>query len=193
MATEVEMKAWVTDRETVRARLEQECSFEREFLKEDVYYLIPGGEAARSDDTPQHDRLRFRVRRDGEHAVCTYKDKSFRSGGEVNEEREFEVSDQAVFEQFLLRIGCEEYVRKTKRGVVYQCSEVHAELSHVSGLGDFLEVEQIVEPRSDEHEGDARDRVAHAEASVRALMERLGVASGAIEPRPYTQLLREGV
>lgn len=179
---EVELKAWVDDSERVRARLQGHCSFRREYEKRDRYFKAP---AAAAD--PAWVPRQFRLRRDADSLVCTYKEKTVADGVEVNLEREFDVSDEEAFVGLIERLGCTPLVDKHKRGRQYEYHGLTVELSEVAGLGTFLEIERLVPDDADEA---ARDAAA---AEVRAALESFGVSAGAIEERPYTRMLLDGV
>ncbi|MFO8064651.1 MAG: class IV adenylate cyclase [Spirochaetota bacterium] len=168
---EVELKAWVSDVEPVRRTLERSCTFQRRFDKRDRYFTAPEGAP------PQQ----FRLRRDGEHLVCTYKQKAVTEGVETNLEREFEVSDEEAFVGLVERIGCTALVNKHKQGSLYRYHGLNVELSYVEGLGTFLEIEKLVADDDAER--------ARADREVREALSRLGGEALHIEARPYTQLL----
>lgn len=191
MAYEIEIKAWLTDPEALLRRLEGRTEKVKEYVKDDVYYRAPvppplpgitdaAAPAVARGGEPQE----FRLRRQGGENTCTFKEKSIRRGVEVNRELEFTVSDPEAFHELVLRSGCSVFARKKKTGRVFSLAEADVEVSHVDGLGDFVEIEKIVE----------QDDAAHhdaAEQAVRGLLEDLGIGEEAIEARPYTQMLAE--
>ena len=177
MAFEVELKAWVDEPEAVAEELSSRYSFECSFRKEDVYLKSPAYGGKREE---------FRVRREGEgeHAVVTTKKKSLRGGIEVNAEREFTVSDGDEFVEFMRRIGCVIFLRKVKTGRRFSSGDVTLELTHVERLGDFLEIEKMIDERTEEN-------VSAAEAEIRELLMRAGIGEDRIERRYYADLLAE--
>lgn len=198
MAYEIEIKAWIDDPPAIRAQLRARATSIKDYVKEDVYFRSPvvaaadpasGGDASDTAtarlgpppsgaETPQE----FRLRREGGTNVCTFKEKTIRRGVEVNREYEFTVSDGNAFEELVLRSGCRVFARKRKSGSVFALPEANVEVSHVDGLGDFVEIEKLVE----EHDSDAHNA---AEETVRRVLDSLGVPESAIEERPYTTLL----
>lgn len=171
MAYEIEVKARLGDPEALRRELAAEALEVHDYVKEDVYFRA---------DTGQE----FRLRREGGGAVCTFKEKTIRDGVEVSREVEFSLSDPDAFEELVGRTGATVYARKRKTGSVFRLADAKVEVSHVDRLGDFVEVERMVE------EDDA-ERHAAAEETVRRLLRRFGIADEAIEARPYTALLAE--
>ncbi len=176
MAIEVELKAWVSDPDALRARLDRRYSFVREYVKEDVYFA--GEESARDG------RSDVRLRRDGDRSICTFKDKRIEKGVEFNEEHEFDVTDGDAFHELLRRLGCLERIRKTKIGRQYKAGDTIVELSELVGLGWFVEIERVLD---DESESQA------AELSVREVLSELDIPTTAIECRTYTEMLAEKV
>lgn len=193
MAYEVELKAWVDDPAATETRLRERFRLEGRFDKEDVYYRAPvqvdgrreefrlrverwspAGSAAGSPDTGEPA---------GEpQAVVTWKAKSRSGGLEVNEEREFAVSNPAEFRALAERLGCTVFFRKKKRGVRFSNRDTTLELEEVEGLGTFIEIETLIE-------NDAPDTVAAASARIRGLLRELGVSEDRIEERYFIELL----
>jgi adenylate cyclase class 2 len=198
MAYEIEIKAWIDDPPAIRAQLSRRATSIKDYVKEDVYFRSPvfaAAEPASGGDASDNATARlgpppsgaeapqeFRLRREGGTNVCTFKEKTIRRGVEVNREYEFTVSDGNAFEELVSRSGCRVFARKRKSGSVFALPEANVEVSHVDGLGDFVEIEKLVE----EHDSDAHDA---AEETVRRILDSLGVPESAIEGRPYTTLL----
>ena len=180
MAVEIEAKAWVDDWEAVESALSEQYRFVREFTKSDRYFLFPGQEKP----GPGLFASAFRVRTDGEKAYVTFKRKELRGDTEVNQEREFIVDDVAGFVDLAARLECREHFAKVKRGRHYEDGETTIELVHVEGLGDFLEVEIVLDQTDD-------DRASEMSESIRSVIVGCGIPPDRIERRPYMELLRE--
>ena len=178
MAVEVEIKAWVDDLAALRKRVAARYPFVAVHDKVDVYYRIPVPEGER-DGVPE-----FRLRVDGGRSIVTAKRKRVVNGVEINDEMEYEVSDPVAFERFAAYLGATVFARKHKVGDSYRAESATIELSHVEGLGDFVEIEWLLE------EADTA-RIQAAETGVRTLLEELGVSAERIEPRYYVDLLAE--
>ena len=192
MAFEIELKARLDDYEPVKERLFSLGKYLRSYQKSDSYWF--------SDNT---DSYGVRVRRDlgvdeggvtAELTLVTYKLKEISGGIEINDENEFSVSDAAVFEQLLERLGLQKAIQKKKSGWAWAITadqsetqpEILAELSMVTGLGWFLELEIICADNRGQTVEDSRKRLF-------ALLERLEIPADRIESRPYTELLKEVV
>ncbi len=96
------------------------------------------------------------------------------------------------------RLGCEPFYTKRKRGSKYVWDAIPAdgpsgrggeappfasatiEIIEVEGLGDFIEIEVLLE---------SEEPAAMARAGIRGLLERSGVSASEIEPRYYSELL----
>ncbi|MDR1288504.1 MAG: class IV adenylate cyclase [Treponema sp.] len=194
MALEVELKARVDDPETLKARLSAMGSYLGTYEKDDAYWLPAQGALFAGEGSPALPPPGLRVRRErniregggvSEHVLVTWKTGKLEGGVEINDEREFNVSDAALFEDLLERLGLEPVIRKNKQGWAWNClreeGPVRAELSNVRGLGWFLELE-ITEKTG---EGDMRERFF-------SLLERLEIPRDRIESRPYTLMLAAG-
>ena len=93
--------------------------------------------------------------------------------------------DPTQFLYFLERSGYEEFIRKRKSGSAYQYGSCLIELSHVEGLGSFIELEELIDGRASE------EQIRRIEEGMRALLLRLGIAVEKIEGRGYTLMLAE--
>ncbi|MDR1144456.1 MAG: class IV adenylate cyclase [Spirochaetaceae bacterium] len=198
--TEIELKARVPGWRDCRRRLTELAGGGVPLVKDDSYWF-PAGPAA---------GLRVRRERhtvaDGqtaEHTLVTGKTKERRDGIEINEEREFEVSDGAVFEEFLERLGLEKRISKRKTGWVWRCGGISAELVRVSGRGGF----GGTGPETPDSAGTTKDLGWFLELEILAgadcgaetpaaagrrlldLLAKAGVGETAIETRYYSELL----
>ncbi|MDR1109063.1 MAG: class IV adenylate cyclase [Spirochaetaceae bacterium] len=188
MAVEIELKARVDDPGGLQTRL---CSFAGQgtaFEKWDSYWVF--SEADRTDGTalPSGVRLRRETKTSPTGEVfkalwVTYKVKEIREGMEINDEREFSVSDGDMFEELLRRLGLKKDMEKTKTGRTWICDGITTELTDVAGLGWFVELEIIA--------GDSKDEtVTAARKRLLALLRKIGLEEDRIEPRYYTEMLR---
>jgi adenylate cyclase class 2 len=186
MAIEIELKAWADDPDTLRLRFFSLAGGGFSFEKADAYWFFPGeGDAV----PPSGVRIRRETKTDPVGRVSfdlwvTFKIKEVREGMEINDEREFSVSDGAAFEALLLRLGLEKGMEKNKRGWAWNCEGITAELTEVEGLGWFVELEIIADD-------DAGETVMAARTRLLALLDKIGVKRDRIEPRYYTEMLRQ--
>ncbi|MCX7025490.1 MAG: class IV adenylate cyclase [Spirochaetes bacterium] len=172
---EVELKAWIDDPETVALRVASFANFVRSFEKADEYWHG-------SEWRLHRGQKGFRIRSDESRSIVTFKRKRTEAGIEINDEREFDVSDPAAFSEFALRIGCEPFYAKRKTGSAWDAQGVTIEITHVDGLGDFIEIERLVE-------SDDSALIATAQGLIRTMLVRTGVPESSIEPRSYSELL----
>lgn len=181
MAIEIELKAWADAPEEIRVRLAAIARPLGSYDKADEYWRFPA-------DRPQQPELGsgVRIRRldaAAPDAVVTFKRKEVRDGIEINDEREFAVSDAATFAELLSRLGLVAWIRKRKTGAAWDADGITAELSDIESLGTFIELEIIAE-------SDDPRTVEAARARLLDLLDRLGVPRQRIEGRYYTELLR---
>jgi len=177
MATEIEMKAHCSDPAAVERLLEARARFLGGYRREDSYFHGPLVDGERVD---------FRLRRQADGWLCTWKNKTISRGLEVNREREFELADGPAFLELVERLGCRIFVRKNKQGKAWRLGRLTVELSNVEGLGWFVEVELLLPA-----EEAPRAELESAEAEIRGVLSGLGLAEADIEPRPYTAMLLE--
>lgn len=174
---EIELKARLSDAASVEARVASFARFLRTFDKADEYWHGPDWRVSRGTKG-------FRLRTDGQKAIVTFKQKRNDGGIEVNRETEFEVTDTAAFEALVLRVGCEPFYSKRKTGRAYDYQGTTIEMVTVAGLGDFIEIERMLE-RDDPEE------IAMAQGGLRAILAMAGVPDSEIEGRSYSELILE--
>jgi adenylate cyclase class 2 len=208
MAVEIELKARLDGFEPVKERLSVLAKYCRSYTKSDAYWLpaqadsrqlvatIPSGVRVRRESGLNADGSAF------DTILVTYKTKEITDGIEVNDECEFTVSDAAVFEELLLRLGLCEAIRKEKKGWAWTVPAaaqaaakppqpaILAELSSVTGLGWFLEIEiQVAGTATADSSRQAV--IEESRRRLLALLETLEIPADRIEPRPYTVMLKE--
>jgi adenylate cyclase class 2 len=188
MATEIELKARVTNPQHLKDKLSNTAVFRGTYKKNDTYYY-PGSQFAISEESDYGVRIRNEAFADSngitkEANIVTYKIKEIRDGIEVNDENEFEVSSGAAFEKFLKHQGFREKVRKQKTGSSYDYSGMTIELSEVQGLGWFIELEILISGRDIEKVENEKDRLL-------AFLDKLEIPRTSIESRSYTSMLLE--
>ncbi len=178
---EVELKARIADPGAVERRVAAFARFVKKVDKSDSYWHGPGWRDRRGTRG-------FRVRSEGDSFVVTFKSKRLEGGFEMNQEREFEISDPAVFDEFVARIGCEPYYRKRKVGSAYEYEGMTLEILQVEGAGTFLEIERLLPT-------DSPAALEAARAGLKAALAKAGVPESAIEKRTYSELIlgAEGV
>ena len=189
--TEVELKAWVSDRDSLIKNLDSWAKYAGSVIRDDNYWGL----------TDRKIRS-IRVRRetfDGENkrTLITYKRKELRKKEgtiiEVNDERECTVSDPLPIESFLEDAGFSVILKKHK-DVMDWTVDVSGEnlpeglfatleLCRVPPLGDFLEIE-ILSPT------DEPTVIEKLRGMLELYLEKAGIPKEKIEPRYYSELLK---
>ncbi len=212
MATEIELKAWVDNPEMTMNALGVFAQPRTVYEKKDCYWRISAGSRGQGNQIERlgsgvrirlqrsvaftgsqafgRDAFDIAVRRlldEGknrdDHAIITYKSKELRTGIEINDEKEFTVDNPDAFAELLGRLGLSEGPRKRKIGFSWTTGEATLELSHVEGLGLFLEIEIIAE--------DAEESTVHrARGRLLELLDQAGIDRQRIETRYYTEMLQ---
>lgn len=177
MNTEIEIKAWADDPAGLKKRIPRLPARQiREYDKLDIYFRLLEGGLLKQE---------LRLRSDAGSALVTLKDKQLRNGLEINAEREFTVSEPEHFTWLLDRSGYKEFIRKRKTGTAWQYGRYLIELSEVEGLGFFVELEWLTGA------GVREEDIQQADKELRAILSRLEIPDGKIEPRRYTAMLAE--
>jgi adenylate cyclase class 2 len=132
MAIEIELKAWADDPRRSAPACAPKESLWGAYVKDDEYWKDSGGPGGRELGSGVRIR-RLSAPGAGPDAVVNFKRKEVRDGMEVNDEREFSVSDVEVFAELLRRLGLEPWIRKRKVGEAWNLDGITAELSLVVG------------------------------------------------------------
>ncbi|MDR1421009.1 MAG: hypothetical protein LBI86_11605 [Treponema sp.] len=204
MAMETELKVRVDDPETLRTRLSALGLYLGACEKDDAYWRFPAPEApsAGADGPPKIPPPGLRVRRErnvrdgdsvSEKVLVTWKTGKLDGGVEINDEREFDVSNGELFEDLLERLGLEPGIRKNKKGWIWDCPSeegpIRAELLNVRGLGWFLELEITEDAEGTGKAGPQWEE--RLRERLFSLLEKLEIPRGRMESRPYTRMLLE--
>ncbi|MDR1099188.1 MAG: hypothetical protein LBL28_01780 [Treponema sp.] len=208
MAVEIELKTRIHEVEAVKTRLNSLGVYDCAYEKADTYWSFIEKAEKKAGIQPGLDQKNgksaspglslpaLRVRReintgkDGRittRSLVTYKFREIQDGIEINDEREFEVSDAACLEDLLRRLGLAPDIVKNKRGWAWYCGEkdkpLRAELSDVEGLGWYLELEILAPAGTEKTLAEGRERLF-------SILAQLEIPRDRIEIRPYTEMLR---
>jgi adenylate cyclase class 2 len=193
--TEIELKARVADYESTRRALSAFAVYEGRYDKRDTYWRQRTAEVSSGKQA-----LSIRLRRECPLAgvgqpktdaaagttVATYKREKRQQTDsctiEINDEKEFSVSDEAAFVAFLLDADFAVSHEKRKLVEKWRYGQALLELCTVPPLGDFLEIE-ILSRTGDEA------AVAEARRELESLLARSGVPLSAVESRYYSEML----
>jgi len=192
MSFEIELKAHVDDCVPVEERLSALGTYYRSYTKSDSYWFPAQGANGGASALASGVRVRRENAVDAngtvhESVLVTCKHKVISGGIEVNDEREFTVSDAVLFEELLECLGLRKAVCKEKRGrawTIQRQRSIVAELSLVAGLGWFLELEIIADDND-------RQTIAESRKQLLALLETLQIPAEKIEAMPYTEMLKK--
>lgn len=176
MAIEVEIKAHVNHFEQVKAWLEDNCRYVGTNEKRDIYF--------RTDQKPDDYHHQFRLRYCDGKSFVTAKRKRLVQGAEVNHEIEFSIDQPEQFSEFARYLGYSDAIRKIKKAFVFKSDRILCELCRLEGLGDFLELEILLET-------DDSPQIEEARQELFRFLKRTGIPDTAVETRYYTQMLEE--
>lgn len=192
---EIELKAHVYDKTAVSEKLNSFAAYKGKVSKYDSYWKQSPLFSLLRDDGEEDKGTVIRIRiektdceKNPTRTLVTGKHKSrvgspdtagSRSVLEVNEEREFTVSDAAAFEHLIINAGFSPVFTKYKECIQWVHDDVLIELCRVGDLGDFLELEIMREIPGD---------IKEARRKLERLLEKCGVPLEQIEPMYYSEL-----
>ena len=129
---EVEIKARVEDLKAVEEKLRSMgAKFLREVKEEDEYFNHPCRDFAHTDEA-------LRIRNDG---TLTYKGPKVDRDTKSREEVNVKIGSMGDARNLLISLGFRPVAKVVKRRMYYKIDALTISLDHVSGLGDFVEVE----------------------------------------------------
>lgn len=177
MAVEAELKARVSDPETVRARLRERAEEQVQTYR-DRYFDWPSGSL---DGQGYEVRLRVVETATTSTTQLTFKEPPVHDSGS-KPEHETTLADAEPVTALLAALGLVEYIAFEKQCRNFRFTErghdVLATLAHVPELdGTFIEVETIVPDET---------AVAAGLDAVRAVLDSLGITSDDITTEKYT-------
>lgn len=165
MSIEVELKIKIREKEELIAALKRLGFREsRRVMEKDVYYT-----AAHHDFAALDEALRVRTVEDldagSKRAVITYKGAKLDTVSMSRKELETEVGNANICQEILEQIGFQPVQPVEKRRQYFQDETMTACVDRVTGLGDYLELEILVE-QEDERE--------NALKQLEAMLKKLG-------------------
>lgn len=176
---EVEAKVKVHDAAEMRARVRKIAVLKKREIRGDDYFAL---------HKESYPKKAFRIRFDGRKYIVNFKKplKKFSNDAiVVKREYEFELKDVGHMDNFLALLkefGFKEWVKKRKHTESYvykKDKRVTIELSRVEHLGDFMEIECLVEPK----------KLDSARKKISEVLELLGVEKKDIDNTGYTKNL----
>lgn len=184
---EIEIKAHAKNKNAIKSTLNTIGKYEGFVVRHDYYYR-------HHNCLSYPARIRIEKSDNGQKIFLTHKNKSLvkdKNGvvSEKNEEKEAEISESAkeVLLSFFSESKIELYLEKEKRVETWKCAQdgflVTAELCTIKPIGDFIELEILVEEQNDKIEKKARE-------ALFAILKKLG-AENEIEEKSYATLLKE--
>lgn len=170
MKRNVEIKAKVTDLAAVREIVEGLAdSGPMELEQEDTFFVSPRG------------RLKLRRFIDCAQGELIYYERAGNSGPKECRYIVHPTADpEGLREVLSAALSLRGVVRK--RRSVYLVGQTRVHLDQVEGLGDFVELEVVLQPQQDSSDG---------AAIAQRLMERLGVSQSQLIDRAYIDLLEK--
>ncbi len=167
MAQNIEIKARVADMNKLRLRVQELAGNRSQLLiQEDVFFNSPSG------------RLKLRIF-DTEHGDLIYYQRSDQAGPKESHYLISKTSEPENLRLVLSSAYCVRGVVRKKREL-YLLGQTRIHVDTVESLGDFLELECVMQPEQDKSEG---------LKTVNNLMSQLGVLQSDLVSTAYIDLL----
>jgi adenylate cyclase class 2 len=176
---EVEVKYRVVDHRVIKDALSRlNAKFLEHTEEVDTYFNSPVRDFAKTDEA-----LRLRAYGDGT-VVFTYKGPRIGNVGKTREELNVTINDFNIMFEILRRLGFREVAKVVKKRDIYNYENFTIYLDTVEGLGNFVEVETLV---NDE------ELINKATEDILVLGDKLGLSRDWIERRTYLELMLERI
>ena len=176
--SEIEIKAYVRDFDSVLNFLYKNAKFKKKYFKKDIYY-------ARENDIKHgniktNDCIRLRMEHGG-YTFCT-KERTLIDGVEVNDEIEIKTTKKKA--RFIINFLSQlqkyrEYVRKEKKGYAFIYKNALVEVSKIKNLGSFIEIEFL----------NSNETVENQVSQLKYILNDIGISEKDIETEAYINLL----
>ena len=176
--SEIEIKAYVRDFDSVLNFLYKNAKFKKRYFKKDIYYAKEND--IKNKNIKINDCIRLRIEHGG-YIFCA-KDRALIDGVEVNEERELKVSKKKArfIINFLFQIQkYKEYVRKEKKGYAFIYKNALVEVSKIKNLDNFIEIEFL----------NSDSTVEEQVSKLKSILNEIGIDEKDIETEAYINLL----
>lgn len=192
---EVELKAWLDNKEYVENKLKDFATFDGFFEKRDTYYHLDLKNITvrirEEKITRQNNQIENQI-------LVTYKKKESRisengESYEVNLENEFSISSRDEFQQILFDLGFKVSLEKHKSVSSYYTTienskkekkSYHIELCFIEKLGHFIEIETLTEDKSEE-------KIFELKQGLISVLEKVDIPKSKIEKRYYKEMLKD--
>jgi len=178
---EVEKKAYLRNNQVLQ-NIKDIAEYKGYSVKTDRYY----GPGSKEVVNLYHDPV-FRLRKENQQQILTFKEKSFIENTEVNQEHEIDLSHipQKDLEKFFSYLGYKPFIDKNKNSHLYYIRNkngypVSIEHNHIESLGEFIEIEILAQQESE---------VPAVHRIIEELFQELGIKDEDIEKRYYIDLL----
>ena len=180
--SEIEIKAYVKNYESVINFLYQNAKFKKKYFKKDIYYAKE--KSIKEGNIKTSDCIRLRIEHGG-YTFCS-KERELIDGVEVNKEREIKVTKKRA--RFIINFlsslqKYKEYVRKEKKGSAFIYKNALVEVSKIKNLGDFIEIEFL----------NSNETIENQIIQLKSILSEIGISDKDIETEPYINLLAKNI
>ena len=179
---EVEIKAVITDTAATEKKLTALGFTQKQTLSEtDVYFNGNDRDFRKTDEA-----LRIRTRKDietgTESNVLTYKGPKFGTESQTRQELEISFADAAKMREILSALGYPPILEVRKLRRIYCFGDITACVDHVDSLGDYLELEKLVNDKQD---------YPKAVDELYEWLTRVGISKDLLTQYSYLELLKQ--
>ncbi len=157
------------DVQRLRRELPKIAQYSKKVIKKDYYYANPK-------------TFFLRIREKNKKGVLNLKSKKVEQGIELNQEIELSIDSASKFHALLKKIGILLTAKKDKISEIYKKKDLQIELNFVKGLGYFLEIEIIVQSKT---------QIPNAKKALLRQFAQLGFSPNDFEKKYYLELLAE--
>lgn len=179
---EVEIKIKIKNRQDLAGRLEELGFQQGDRIREEDIYFNSAFYDLREKDMALRIRKSVNLTTGADKSWMTYKGPKLDTISMTRKELEMEIGDGQVGEEILASIGYDQSYHVKKRRKYFHKGDITACLDQVYGLGNFLELEILVEEESDREK--SLDRLID-------ILEQIGYQKEDVIQTSYLSMLQQ--
>ncbi len=171
---EVEIKVPISDKNKIIQKLKNiGFIFKKSVIQKDIYFQHPSRNFVKTDEA-------LRIRETPEEVFLNYKGPKIDTTTKTREEIEISLKNGKNLIKIFEKLGFQKVILIEKKREIYELDEIKASVDMVKGLGDYLELEILL---------DNRKQLDTKRELLFSILDRLGISKDKIIRKSYLELL----
>ncbi|MHA1231327.1 MAG: class IV adenylate cyclase [Candidatus Helarchaeota archaeon] len=171
---EVEIKVPISDKNKIIQKLKNiGFIFKKSVIQKDIYFQHPSRNFVKTDEA-------LRIRETPEEVFLNYKGPKIDTTTKTREEIEISLKNGKNLIKIFEKLGFQKVILIEKKREIYELDEIKASVDMIKGLGDYLELEILL---------DNRKQLDTKRELLFSILDRLGISKDKIIRKSYLELL----